>query len=110
MPTGGWNRGLTKEIDPRVAANAAAISVANKGQIPWHKGLTKETDDRVAKMAIAESVAQNRPDVKARQIIALIKRYEDPKEHEKTSVGVTKLWQDPVYIAKQIKGGSKENN
>lgn len=33
---GGWNRGLTKETDERVARNAAAISVALRGRIPYN--------------------------------------------------------------------------
>ena len=35
-----WNKGLTKETDPRVSKN-----------VPWNKGLTKDTDPRVAKCA-----------------------------------------------------------
>jgi hypothetical protein len=52
-----WNRGKTKETDPKVAANTAP-SEKRKGKIPWNKGkktgpswnkgLTKETDARVA--------------------------------------------------------------
>jgi hypothetical protein len=34
----GWNRGLTKETDPRVANAAEAM----KGRVAWSKGLTKE--------------------------------------------------------------------
>lgn len=34
-----WNKGLTKETDPRVAANAAATSKALIGRTPWNKGL-----------------------------------------------------------------------
>lgn len=34
----GWNRGLTKDTDARVANAAAAM----KGRTPWSKGLTKE--------------------------------------------------------------------
>ena len=32
MPRGGWNRGLTKETDERVARNAASISKSTKGR------------------------------------------------------------------------------
>jgi|TARA_Y100000034_G_scaffold2446_1_gene2984 hypothetical protein len=46
---GCWNRGLTKETDPRVAKQAEAV----KGIVPWNKGKTKETDPRVAKQAEA---------------------------------------------------------
>lgn len=70
-----WNKGLTKETDPRVKrigqkisklnkgciawnkgftkntnASVNKISKSNKGHIPWNKGLTKDTDERVAKM------------------------------------------------------------
>jgi hypothetical protein len=34
----GWNRGLTKDTDARVAKAAAAM----KGRTPWNEGLTKE--------------------------------------------------------------------
>ena len=34
----GWNRGLTKDTDARVANAAAAM----KGRTPWNEGLTKE--------------------------------------------------------------------
>lgn len=33
-----WNKGLTKEIDPRVRKYAEAISISKKGSIPWNKG------------------------------------------------------------------------
>jgi len=63
-----WNKGLTKETDPRVAKSADTLSKritsdpqlletlrkngkANKGREPWNKNLTKETDPRVTKYA-----------------------------------------------------------
>jgi Zn ribbon nucleic-acid-binding protein len=49
----GWNRGLTKEIDERVAHAAAAM----KGRVPWSKGHTKadhpslrSTSDKLSKI------------------------------------------------------------
>ena len=42
-----WNRGLTKETDPRVAACAVKSSTSHKGHIPWNKGLTKDTEHRL---------------------------------------------------------------
>jgi DNA mismatch endonuclease (patch repair protein) len=46
-----WNKGLTKEIDPRVALYGKNSSKTKKEKKPiaWNKGLTKETDQRVAK-------------------------------------------------------------
>ncbi|KKN04087.1 hypothetical protein LCGC14_1101040 [marine sediment metagenome] len=50
---GGWNTGLSKETDSRVAASAKKISQAmRKIKLSgggWNKGLTKETDYRVRK-------------------------------------------------------------
>jgi len=34
-----WNKGLTKEIDERVAGYGKKISLASKGKIPWNKGI-----------------------------------------------------------------------
>lgn len=45
-----WNKGLTKDIDERVALNGQHTKetrTANKSYIAWNKGLTKETDSRV---------------------------------------------------------------
>ena len=48
-----WNKGLTKEVDERVARNGKAIGEAQTGQrgirTSWAKGLTKFTDLRMAK-------------------------------------------------------------
>lgn len=33
-----WNKGLTKETDPRVAKNSESTSKGCKGRIPWNKG------------------------------------------------------------------------
>lgn len=55
-----WNKGLTKNTDPRLLTLSKKIKrqfkdgrvVWNKGKkglIPWNKGLTKETDERVRK-------------------------------------------------------------
>lgn len=40
-----WNKGLTKETDPRLKRQ----SKKQKGQRAWSKGLTKETDETVRK-------------------------------------------------------------
>jgi hypothetical protein len=48
---GRWNKGLTKETDPRVAA----ISEHRMGQAPWSVGLTKATDPRLEQMATSVS-------------------------------------------------------
>ena len=53
----GWNLGLTKENDARLARAAEKRSETMKKRFesgdlqPWLKGLTKETDDRVASFA-----------------------------------------------------------
>lgn len=50
-----WNKGLTKETDPRMAKIAEGTSktrrkLAAQGKLTaWNKGLTKETDERMAK-------------------------------------------------------------
>lgn len=66
----GWNKGLTKETDQRVANVSEKltgrvftdewrknIGISNKGKSAWNKGLTKDTDERIAKGAkkISES-------------------------------------------------------
>ena len=43
-----WNKGLTKEIDPRVTKNHVA----------WNEGLTKDTDPRLADVALKISKAR----------------------------------------------------
>lgn len=43
-----WNKGLTKENDPKVAKLSEIISEKLKGNIPWNKGLD-HTDPRVQK-------------------------------------------------------------
>ena len=55
-----WNKGLTKEIDKRVAKYAENVSkyqLENPRPV-WNKGLTKETDERVAKLAASVSREQ----------------------------------------------------
>lgn len=39
----GWNKGLTKETDARVAKYSEKNIISHLGQTPWNKGLTKET-------------------------------------------------------------------
>ncbi len=59
-----WNKGLTKEMDPRIAlmgwnkgftkethSSVKKQSKAMVGKIPWSKGLTKETDIRMMKIS-----------------------------------------------------------
>lgn len=48
---GGWNKGLTKEIDNRIKNAAEKLHKRYEaGEIKtWCDGLTKETDDRIAK-------------------------------------------------------------
>ena len=57
-----WNKGLTKDIDDRVAKYSKQVAISQLGRTPWNKGkvnaqeawnkgLTKDTDDRVAKYA-----------------------------------------------------------
>ena len=50
----GWNRGLTKETDARVANAAEAM----KGRIPWSKGFTKESHPSL--QSISEKLSQLR--------------------------------------------------
>ena len=40
---GGWNKGLTKETDDRVARTANKL----RGKPVWNSGLTRETDPRI---------------------------------------------------------------
>ena len=89
-----WNKGLTKETDARVVKNAIAISIGLTG-VP-------KSPEAIINM----TKAQNCPDLKAVKSAALtgrtlspehckaisvgqIKRYEDPKEHEKVSIAVS---------------------
>jgi len=83
-----WNKGLTKEIDERVAKNARSTSEGMKGYTPWNKNLTKKTDERMAKIA--------------RNLSKVVTKYfEDPRNRGKTSKAILKKWQDPEYRAKQ---------
>jgi hypothetical protein len=43
-----WNKGLTKDTDPRVAAYGKKSGNTRVGNPVWNSGLTKDTDDRVA--------------------------------------------------------------
>ncbi len=62
---GGWNKGLTKEMDERVKLNGEKISKSLlnnknfKGNIPWNKGLTNEIDERVRKSSQKRSENYN---------------------------------------------------
>lgn len=55
-----WNKGLTKETDPRVALNAKNSSETKKkiGRVAWNKGLTKETDESVAKYSESSRITK----------------------------------------------------
>ena len=56
-----WNKGKTKEDDPRIAANVANMAKTRKEngsyENPWNKGLTKETDSRLQVVSDKVSVA-----------------------------------------------------
>ena len=58
-----WNKGLTKETDPRLAATGESIRLAKQDKPAWNKGLTKETDERVRINAehIAETARLSSP-------------------------------------------------
>lgn len=53
---GSWNKGLTKETDPRVAKMAEGISRSLKGCLTWNKGLTKDTDNRLLEASKKQSI------------------------------------------------------
>jgi len=61
----GWNKGLTKETDPRMMR--VSVSVSNtllrkydSGEIvSWNKGLTKENDERVRRIGELEAGENN---------------------------------------------------
>lgn len=55
-----WNKGLTKEIDERVAANGRSTSkgMREKQVIPWNKGLTKETSESLQRVSEKVSAAR----------------------------------------------------
>lgn len=46
-----WNKGLTKETDPRLAKYSESLKqqFTSREKVVWHKGLTAETDERVKK-------------------------------------------------------------
>ena len=50
-----WNKGLTKDVDERVAKYANCKTgkprVDMLGKVPWNKGLTKDTNSAIAAMA-----------------------------------------------------------
>lgn len=54
-----WNKGLTKETDPRVKAGVEkSVEIRRKNgsyDNPWNKGLTKETDDRLLDISVKVS-------------------------------------------------------
>lgn len=56
---GRWNKGLTKETDPRVAAHSEKML----GKPSWSKGLTAKDDPRLAETSrkLRQYVGENRP-------------------------------------------------
>jgi len=87
-----WNKDLTKETDERVAKYAESER-KTKHENPkpaWNKNLTKETDERVAKSATTlKETLQN--------------IWPDKERSRKTSISTKRLWQDPEYVAKQMR-------
>lgn len=61
-----WNKGRTKEEDPRIAQNVANMAETRKKRgsydNPWNKGLTKETDSRLQVVSDKVSIAKTEKD------------------------------------------------
>lgn len=55
-----WNKGLTKESNPIVAAAVAKSAASRIGLPTWNKGLTKETSPSVAKISAARRRGQQK--------------------------------------------------
>jgi len=83
-----WNKGLTKETDPRVAKMAEGISRSMKGCKSWCKGLTKETDNRLLEASKKQSISGTG-------------RHHTQDTKEMISEAVSKQWQDPVWAEMQ---------
>ena len=105
MPAGGWNRGLTKETDDRVAKSAAAIAAAHTGVplSPEHIAALS-----VAKIGIPKSTehvnalieAFNCPTVKLKRSVAQKEAQNRPLVKLAKSAELKEVWQDPEYRIK----------
>jgi len=106
----GHNRKHTEETKRKISEaltgrklspeHIKKISKNNKG-----REVTIETREKISKslagrkLTIAQrlvyKIAQNRPDVKENNRQRQLKRYEDPAEHEKTSIAVKEVYKNP---------------
>lgn len=55
---GAWNKGLTKDDDPRMMQIAESVAVTAKGRPAWNAGRTKHDDKRLALISVKVSQAQ----------------------------------------------------
>lgn len=85
-----WNRGLTKDTDPRVAKNADAIRAyfENGGEV-WSQNLTKETHLGIASGAVKRTGRTK----------------ETHLSHAAQSVKLRAKWQDPEWVKTLSVGG-----
>lgn len=109
-----WNKGLTKDTDPRVKKNGENISKFAEGKLGgWNRGHTKSTDPRVKKNAknLSESWKNKSKEEKkriAKNVSEKLKgRHLSPKTEFKkghsTSSKLIENWKDPIYKQKQLK-------
>lgn len=79
MSRGGWNRGLTRETDERVARNAVAVELTyQQGRRAWAAGLTRESDERVRAWADKSSTSRVMSNIK--------KLFADHTQHDACTV------------------------
>lgn len=82
-----WNKGLTKDVDKRVAEYANCKTgkprVDMIGKIPWNKGLTKDTNSSIA--AMAKKAENRKPHNKGKASPVKGKTYEEIYGPEKAA-------------------------
>jgi G:T-mismatch repair DNA endonuclease (very short patch repair protein) len=84
-----WNKGLTKESDPRVARMAEGISKSLKGCPTWNKGLTKDTDNRLLEASKKQSIMHTG-------------KHQLQKTKSKLSEATVRQWKDPICAEKMM--------
>ena len=99
----GWNKGLTKENDGRLAQQALSLSEHYQENDVWNKGLTKETNEGVAKQA--DIMRGRTHTAEHNEKVAASKRgIPLSEEHkEKISLGGKRSWENTLDRDARIK-------
>lgn len=67
-----WNKGVTKNDDPRMQSIADQVRISSRGRPGWSKGLTKETHPSLAIVSRKVSIAQRGKKINEAQRAGLV--------------------------------------